>query len=171
MYKFNNIYTEYLCILPIDVHRNIVYNVTVIKREAAKRILRVGRDTKGTHAAAPSQKKRKGEQNMKYDLRKIMLRAWRLYREGKGSFAECLHRAWISAKAAPVNEQRIAAVKAAAGVGEETNTWAGWREHGFAVAHGSRALFSAELIHGSKGDGKTYRASFFGLSQVQPITA
>ena len=45
---------------------------------------------------------------MKFDLRAIMLRAWRLYREGKGlSFAECLHRAWISEKAQPVNAQRI----------------------------------------------------------------
>ena len=51
---------------------------------------------------------------MKYNLREIMLRAWSLYRKGDGlSFAECLHRAWISAKAEPVNAERIAAAKAA----------------------------------------------------------
>lgn len=27
------------------------------------------------------------------------------------------------------------------------------------------------LIHSSKGDGQTYRASFFGASQVQPLEA
>ena len=37
---------------------------------------------------------------MKYDLKSIMLRAWKNYRKYKElSFAECLHRAWITAKA------------------------------------------------------------------------
>ena len=109
---------------------------------------------------------------MKYDLRAIMLRAWRLYREGKGlSFAECLHRAWISEKAQPVNAERIEAAKTAAGIEEECNTWAGWKKAGFEVIHGSKALFKAVLIHGSKGDGATYTGSFFSRSQVQPITA
>ena len=109
---------------------------------------------------------------MKYDLRAIMLRAWRLYREGKGlSFAECLHRAWISEKAQPVNAERIKAAKTAAGITEEEecNTWAGWKKAGFEVIHGSKALFGADLIYASKGDGATYKARFFGASQVQAI--
>ena len=107
-----------------------------------------------------------------YDLRKIMLRAWRIYRKGEGlSFAECLHRAWITAKAEPVNAERVEAAKAAAGIIEEVKTWAGWKEAGFEVLHGSKRLFSVDLIHGSKGDGAIYKASFFGASQVQPITA
>ena len=108
---------------------------------------------------------------MRYDLRAIMLRAWRLYREGKGNFAECLHRAWISEKAAPVNAVRIEAAKAAAGIVEEVKTWSGWRDAGYMVQHGSKRLFSVDLIHGSKGDGAIYKASFFGLSQVEPIPA
>jgi len=37
---------------------------------------------------------------MKYNLRKIMLKAWKTFRKTKGiSFAEALHRAWLSAKA------------------------------------------------------------------------
>ena len=104
----------------------------------------------------------------KFDLRAIMLRAWRLYREGKGlTFAECLHRSWISEKAQPINAQRIEAAKAAAGITEETNTWSGWRNAGFEVIHGSKALFGCDLIHGSKGDGAIYKARFFGASQVQ----
>ena len=39
---------------------------------------------------------------MKYDLREIMIRAWRNFRKFQITFAEALHRAWISAKAAPV---------------------------------------------------------------------
>lgn len=105
-----------------------------------------------------------------YDLRAIMLRAWRLYREGKGlSFAECLHRAWISEKAQPINAERIEAARAAAGVTEQTETWSGWKKLGYEVIHGSKALFGCDLIHGSKGDGAIYKARFFGLSQVQAI--
>lgn len=35
---------------------------------------------------------------MKYDLKKIMLNAWKNYRKQDISFAEALHRAWLSAK-------------------------------------------------------------------------
>lgn len=106
---------------------------------------------------------------MKYDLRKIMLRAWRIYRENELSFGECLHRAWLSAKAEKVNAKRIETAKAAAGVEEETNTWSDWKKLGYEVIHGSKALFGTVLIWGSRGDGKTYKASFFGRSQVQKI--
>lgn len=36
---------------------------------------------------------------MKFNLRKIMLKAWELYRKGRLTFAECLHRSRLSAKA------------------------------------------------------------------------
>lgn len=108
---------------------------------------------------------------MKYDLHKIMCRAWALYRKGVAAFAECLHRAWASAKAQPVNDKRIQEAQQSAGVTEQVNTWAGWKAAGYMVEHGARALFQAVLIHSSKGDGQTYRASFFGRSQVQPMNA
>ena len=92
----------------------------------------------------------------KYNLSEIMHKAWKLYRKGVGSFAEALHRAWNSAKAAPVNAQRIEEAQQAAG---------------YMVEHGAKALFQAVLIHSSRGDGQTYRASFFGASQVQPLEA
>ncbi len=60
-----------------------------------------------------------------YNLREIMLHAWRIFRKQAISFAEALHRAWQSAKAAPVNQERIEAAKAAAGVTEAVNTWSG----------------------------------------------
>ena len=79
------------------------------------------------------------------------------------------HRAWISEKAKPINEARIAEAKAEAGITEQTETWAGWKALGYEVIHGSKALFGAELIYGSKGDGAIYKARFFGASQVQAI--
>ena len=106
---------------------------------------------------------------MKYNLRKIMLRAWELFRKGGISFSEALHRAWMSAKAEPMNAARIEAAKAAAGIVEAVNTWAGWKALGFEVIHGSKALFGCDLIHGSRGDGAIYKARFFGASQVQAV--
>ena len=44
---------------------------------------------------------------MKYDLKKIMLNAWKNYRRYSISFAEALHRAWLSAKAEEINAKRI----------------------------------------------------------------
>jgi len=101
-----------------------------------------------------------------------MLRAWRLYRANEGlSFPEALHRSWLSAKAEPVNAQRVLEAKEAAGITEEARTWSGWRELGREVIHGSKALFGAVLIYGSKGDGAVYNARFFGLSQTCEIGA
>lgn len=104
-----------------------------------------------------------------FNLRAIMSRAWTNYRKGGISFPEALHRAWLSAKAEPINAQRVADAKAAAGVSEETNTWAGWKALGYEVIHGMKALFGVTLIWGSRGDGATYEARFFGASQVQTI--
>lgn len=109
---------------------------------------------------------------MKYDLKSIMLRAWKNHRKYKElSFAECLHRAWITAKAESINAERIERAKAAAGVEEVTKTWSEWKKAGYEVIHGSKALFGTELIWGSKGDGAIYKASFFGQSQAQEVTA
>ena len=106
-----------------------------------------------------------------YDLRNIMLNAWNNYRKNKKElpFGECLHRAWISAKAVDENARRIAEAKAEAGVTEETRTWADWKKVGYEVIHGSKALFGCDLIYGAKGDGAIYKARFFGFSQVQEV--
>lgn len=108
---------------------------------------------------------------MKYDLHKIMCRAWALYRKGVAAFAECLHRAWSSAKAEPINAQRIEEAKQTAGIEEECRTWADWKKQGREVLHGAKAAFQVLLIYASKGDGQTYKASFFPASVTQPLNA
>lgn len=105
----------------------------------------------------------------KYNLSRIMTKAWELFRKLEISFSEALHRAWNSAKAEPINAERIETAKAQAGISEETNTWSGWKALGYEVIHGSKALFGADLIYASKGDGAIYKARFFGASQVQAI--
>jgi hypothetical protein len=106
----------------------------------------------------------------KFDLRSIMEKAWEIYRKYSGlNFGECLRRAWKAVKAQPINSARIKLAAYEAGVTEEVNTWYGWKQLGYMVAHGSKALFGVDLIYASKGDGEIYRASFFGASQVQPV--
>lgn len=106
---------------------------------------------------------------MKYNLREIMVKAWEVFRKYAIRFAEALHRAWVSAKAAPINEQRIAVAKEASGITEECDTWAGWKAKGYEVKHGEKALFGVDLIWGSRGDGAVYKARFFCALQVQKI--
>lgn len=106
---------------------------------------------------------------MTYNLQQIMSTAWRIFRKYSVDFREALHRAWLCAKAAPINAARIAAAKAEAEVIEETNTWSGWKDAGFEVRHGEKALFGCDLIWGSRGDGMFYKARLFGFSQVKPI--
>lgn len=106
---------------------------------------------------------------MKWNLKAIMTRAWAIFRKTAVTFAEALHRAWLSEKAIEVNAARIESAKASAGITEEVRTWADWKRNGYEVRHGSKALFQTELIHGSKGDGAIYKASFFGASQVAPL--
>ena len=44
---------------------------------------------------------------MKYNLSKIMARAWANFRKGEMSFGEALHRAWLSAKAEPISVSQM----------------------------------------------------------------
>lgn len=106
---------------------------------------------------------------MKYNLKSIMTNAWTLYRKYTISFSEALHRAWLCAKAVSINAERIENAKKASKISEETETWSGWKSKGYEVIHGSKALFGVELIYGSKGDGATYKARFFGKSQVEAV--
>ena len=107
----------------------------------------------------------------KYNLSEIMHKAWKLYRKGVGSFAEALHRAWSSAKAEPINAQRIAEAQQTAGIEEECRTWADWKKQGREVLHGAKAAFQVLLIYASKGDNASYKASFFPESLTQPMNA
>ena len=97
----------------------------------------------------------------KYNLSRIMNAAWKLFRKGKQSFAAALRLAWANAKA-----HREA--KAAAGITEDTHTWAGWRDLGYEVIHESKALYKVILADPATKSG-TRLTCYFGASQVRPI--
>ena len=108
----------------------------------------------------------------KWNLSRIMTKAWQIFRKYGVSFREALHRAWICAKAEPINHERIEGIKRAIGMeGREVHTWAGWKALGYEVEHGEKAAFQITLIDGSRGDGKTFKASFFTGLQTRKITA
>ena len=99
----------------------------------------------------------------KYDLSRIMSAAWKIFRKGVQSFAVALRMAWANAKAHN-------AAKDAAGITEETHTWAGWRDLGYEVIHESKCLYRAILRDPATKKG-TRVTCYFGASQVQPIEA
>ena len=98
-----------------------------------------------------------------YNRSQIFATAWKFFRKGVSSFAVALRMAWANAKAA-------LAAKAEAGISEETHTWAGWRDLGYEVAHGSTALYKAIFSDPATKKG-TRITCYFGASQVQPISA
>lgn len=99
----------------------------------------------------------------RYNLSSIMRAAWRLYRKGVASFAEALRMAWK-------NEKALHAAQRNAGITEEAHTWAGWKQLGYEVVHGSKAMYQATVTDPATKSG-TRRTSYFGFSQVQPISA
>lgn len=99
----------------------------------------------------------------RYNLSGIMTAAWRMFRKGVNSFAVALRMAWA-------NTKTHNAAKEAAGITEETHTWAGWKEMGYEVIHESKALYRAILADPATKSG-TRTTCYFGASQVQPIAA
>ena len=99
----------------------------------------------------------------KYNLRSIMIAAWRLYRSGTASFSLALRIAWA-------NEKARHAAQEAAGITEESHTWAGWKKLGYEVRHQSKAIYQATITDPATKSG-TRKTSYFGISQVQPISA
>ena len=99
----------------------------------------------------------------KYNLRSIMIAAWRLYRSGTTSFSLALRIAWA-------NEKARYAAQEAAGITEETHTWAGWKKLGYEVIHESKTMFQVTFTDPTTKSG-TRRVSYFSRSQVQPVNA
>ena len=84
---------------------------------------------------------------MKYNLSKLMRKAWSLYRRDnkKGTtFSEALKAAWRWIKVQSANTAKVEATAAALGIAEEFHSWAGWKALGRMVIHTSEAAFKVE---------------------------
>lgn len=108
---------------------------------------------------------------MKYDLSKLMKKAWSLYRTAAKkvaiTFSEALRKAWQWIKAQTANAAKVDAAAEAAGIEEEYHSWVGWQAIGRMVMHTEEAAFKVEVADPTTRKGTRVK-SFFLYSQTQP---
>ena len=90
-----------------------------------------------------------------YNKREIFTKAWAVAKARGIAFGEALKRAWADAKAI---------AKALLVVGE-ARTWFRWKELGYEVIHGSKAVFQVTVADPKTKNGERV-LSFFTRSQV-----
>ena len=108
---------------------------------------------------------------MKYDLSKLMRKAWSLFRSAARktaiTFSEALKKAWAWIRVQEANAAKIEAAAEAAEIEEEYHSWAGWQNLGRMVIHTEQAAFQVEVEDPTTKKG-TRVQSFFLYSQTQP---
>ena len=108
----------------------------------------------------------------KYNLRKLMHKAWNLFRTAAKktaiSFGEALKKAWAWLKVQDANRAIVEAAANANGIVEEYNTWYGWQAMGRMVIHTEKAAFQCEISDPATKKG-TRIQSYFTYEQTQPI--
>lgn len=110
----------------------------------------------------------------KYNLSKLMRKAWSLFRQAAKktaiTFSEALKRAWVWIRVQDANAAKVEAVAQALGIEEEFHTWAGWQALGRMVIHTSEATFKVEVADPTTKKG-TRIQSYFIYSDTQPTPA
>lgn len=109
----------------------------------------------------------------RYDLSKLMHKAWSLYRKASkkatANFADALRAAWAWIKVQAANKAKVEAVAAALGIVEEFHTWAGWQALGRMVIHTSEATFKVEVADPTTKKGTRIQSYFiYSDTQVAP---
>ena len=110
----------------------------------------------------------------KYNLSKLMKKAWSLYRKASkkaaATFSAALKAAWAWLKVQAANAEKVNAMADALGIVEEFHTWAGWQALGRMVMHTSEAAFKVEVDDPTTKKG-TRINSYFIYSQTQVAPA
>lgn len=108
---------------------------------------------------------------MKYDLSKLMKKAWSLFRSAAKktaiTFSEALRKAWAWIRVQEANAAKVEAAAVAAEIEEEYHSWAGWQNLGRMVIHTEQAAFKVEVEDPTTKKGTRIK-SFFLYSQTQP---
>jgi len=110
---------------------------------------------------------------MKYNLSKLMKKAWSLYKKASkkatANFADALRAAWAWLKVQAANTAKVAEVAEALGITEEFHTWAGWQALGRMVIHTSEATFKVEVADPTTKKGTRIQSYFiYSDTQVAP---
>ena len=111
---------------------------------------------------------------MKYNLSKLMKKAWSLYKAAAKktaiSFGEALRKAWAWLKVQEANKAIVEAAAAALGIDEEFHTWAGWQALGRMVIHTSEAAFKVKVADPTTKNGTRIQSYFiYSDTQVAPV--
>ena len=111
---------------------------------------------------------------MKYNLRKLMLKAWSLFRKANkkatASFADALRTAWAWLKVQAANAAKVQAAAEAAGYGDEDcRTWYGWKVAGREVMHEENALFQVEVADPTTKKGTRIESYFSYAQTFEPL--
>lgn len=109
---------------------------------------------------------------MKYNLSKLMKKAWSLFKKAAKkaaiTFSEALKAAWVWIRVQAANAEKVEAAADALGIDEEYHTWAGWQSFGRVVIHTEEATFKVEVADPLTKKG-TRIMSYFTYSQTQPM--
>lgn len=112
----------------------------------------------------------------KYDLSKLMKKAWSLYKKaikkGTAKFADALRTAWAWLKVQAANKAIIAAAAEAAGYADyEYHTWYRWQQLGRMVIHTSEAAFQCVIADPTTRSGRRIQSFFiYSDTQEKPVS-
>lgn len=110
----------------------------------------------------------------RYDLSRLMRKAWSLYRKASkkasASFSDALKSAWAWIRVQAANAAKVEAVAQSLGVVEEYHTWAGWQSLGRMVIHTAKAAFQVEVSDPLTRKGTRILSYFvYDDTQVAPV--
>ena len=113
---------------------------------------------------------------MKYDLSKLMKKAWALYKKASkkatANFADALRAAWAWLKVQAANKAIVEAAAQAAGYGDMVcRTWYGWKTVGREVMHTEKAVFQVELADPTAKKGSRIESYFTYEQTFEPMVA
>lgn len=100
--------------------------------------------------------------------RKVMYKAWSLFRRFKMTFSEALRMAWAWLKVQAENAAKVKAEAEELGIDEEYHTWAGWQALGRMVKHGESWMFRVMVKDPTTKSG-TRVQPFFTYGQTEVI--
>lgn len=108
---------------------------------------------------------------MRYNLSKLMRKAWSLFRSAARktaiTFSEALRKAWAWIRVQEDNTAKVEAAAEAAGIVEEFHTWAGWQALGRMVIHTEEAVLKVAVADPLTKKGTRIK-SYFTYTQTQP---
>ena len=112
----------------------------------------------------------------RYNLSKLMHKAWSLYKKAMKkaaiTFSAALKLAWAWLKVQAENAEKVEAAAQAAGFEDMVcRTWYGWKTVGREVMHTEKAVFQVEIADPTTKKGSRIESYFTYEQTFEPIAA